>query len=166
MNNRKKKVLFLDHGSALGGGQIVLLSLLKGIDKNAFDCWLVCPEEGELTRRAREIPGVSTKVIEVNPDILQIRRKASLRQLLIGASKVPSLIFKLMRFIREERFDLIYTNSTKAHLYGSLVGLFTRVPVVWREHDTLTREFFDMKILLLTVIMAILIPQKIMCVSD
>ena len=167
MNRQKTKILFLNHACELGGAERVLLTLLNGIDKGAFDCWLVCPEEGDLIEQASCVQGVNTKIIEIPPGILQMGRKGlSFLSLLASTPKLASSISRLKRFIEDQRFNLIYTNSTKADIYGSLAGLLTRVPVVWRVHDILSQDFFDTKITCLLSMIANIVPKKILCVSN
>ena len=38
---------------------------------------------------------------------------------------------------------MVVTNSTKAHVYGSLAGRLARRPVVWRIHDTMDSPDFS-----------------------
>lgn len=161
------KILFLNHGCEIGGAERVLLTLLDGIDKSTFDCWLVCPEKGELIEQANRIPSINTKIIYISPNILQLRRKGlSFRSLLGSAPELLRSILRLKKFIENKRFDLIYTNSTKAHIYGSLVSMLTRVPIVWRLHDILSQEFFDIKVIRIISMIANIVPKKILCVSN
>ena len=45
-------------------------------------------------------------------------------------------LWRLTRFISNEKFDLIHTHLSHANILGSLVGFFTRTPVVATLHST------------------------------
>lgn len=166
MTESKLKVLFLNHGSEMGGAEVVLLTLLEEIDKATFECWLVCPEPGELTERARRITGVSVQVIPLPESALVLRRNGMEPLSALRATmKLVGPLLRMWSFVRQKRFNLIYTNSTKAHLYGSALGLVSRVPVVWRVHDSLCDEVFDKRLVRLFVAAANSVPKKVLCVS-
>lgn len=160
-----KKILFLDHGADLGGAQIALLSLLKGIDRNKFKCWLACPKSGDLATEAKKL-GINIKIIHMSDQFLEIRRKkVRVTKIIPGLFSLLIPLFKLYVFVKQERFDIIYTNSMKAHLYGSIIGFLTQTPIVWRMNDVVSKRLFNRFFIRLIVLIANIFPKKIICVS-
>ncbi|HXZ44012.1 MAG TPA: glycosyltransferase family 4 protein [archaeon] len=55
-NRGKKRVLYVSgYADLVGGGQVSLLLLLKHLDRERFLPMLLCPDEGEVARRARNL---------------------------------------------------------------------------------------------------------------
>src|SRR5258708_20056176 len=63
------KILFVSHDSTLFGAQICLAELLRGIDRNRFDPFLVAPYEGPLNDLVRAL-GIPVTIREIKPWLL------------------------------------------------------------------------------------------------
>ena len=48
----------------------------------------------------------------------------------------PVRFWKLLRFVREEKFDVIHTHLTMSNIIGTLLGRFSGIPVVTSLHNT------------------------------
>ena len=130
-----KKILFLDHTVRLSGGERSLLDIMRGI-KSDYILYLVTPGESPFTKRAKEI-GVKVGYLSLEDYILNKRKQDIIK---IGLKTIFSVIkysWRLSKFIQKENIDLIYTNSQKAHIYGTIASLFSHRPVIWHFRDIL-----------------------------
>jgi glycosyltransferase involved in cell wall biosynthesis len=117
-------ILYLEHHSAIiGGGQISLLQLLKNLDREKFNPLLVCPERGQLSAEAQKyhiktcfIPLPSLKTFKIPTFLLSIK--------------------KLLTIVREEKVNLVHTNSSRSMMYAALLRLFRRTKVIWHVRIT------------------------------
>ena len=123
----------------------MLLSLFDTLDRDLFDPSLACPFDGPLTEEARS-RGVPVYTGHPSPRLLEIKRK-SLGRSRAGVAMYPfdlaASVVRLSRLIRSERFDLVLTNSAKAHIYGSMAARLAGRPVVWRLHDLVDTDAYS-----------------------
>jgi glycosyltransferase involved in cell wall biosynthesis len=121
-NTGRQRVLYVSgYADVAGGGQVSLLLLLKVLDRERFVPMLVCPHEGEVARRARDL-GVSVDLLGAGSSIdswgaachaLSLRRHVMAR----GASLVHC--------------DTLYT------AFMSGIGLMgSRVPLVFHARSS------------------------------
>lgn len=115
-------VLFVDHATSLGGGQHVLLNLLRAIDRS----WLVphvATPPGALADGVRAL-GVAVHELPMPP----LRHPLGLWRLGRGASA-------LRRLIDGEGIALVHANTMRASLYASAAVRRRRCAFVWHVHD-------------------------------
>ncbi len=106
-----------NHGEIVGGGEISLLTLLKGLDRACWAPTLVVPSEGPVAVRARAL-GLPTHTIPLPP----LRKPWAA----IGQTLVP-----LWRLVRASGALLLHANGSRAMFYAGLVGRFAQRPVIW-----------------------------------
>lgn len=106
-----------NHGHIVGGGEVSLLDLLRGLDRGRWATALVVPEEGVVASRAREL-GVPVHVIPLPT----LRRP--------GSAVVRS-VRALRRLAVSTRSALIHANGSRAMAYAGLAGRLGGRPVVW-----------------------------------
>ncbi len=112
-------ILYLaNSGDIIGGGQISLLSLLKGLNRDRFNPVIVCPAEGGLSEALKRM-NVETYIIKMG----------TLRKLDIF-SWIQS-IYKMVKIIREKSVHIIHSNGSRATIYGGLAARLTRTPLIW-----------------------------------
>ena len=58
-----QKILYLHAGAEMYGADKVLLELIKGLDKDAFEAHVILPNDGVLVRALEEV-GAKVKVID------------------------------------------------------------------------------------------------------
>jgi glycosyltransferase involved in cell wall biosynthesis len=68
-------------------------------------------------------------------------------------------------FIARQRPDILLTNSVKAHIYGSVVALLVRRPVVWYVHEVVSDAYYSRPLRWLMLSLAHLVPPLIICNS-
>ncbi len=106
-----------NHADIVGGGEISLLTLLKGLDRSRWTPIVVVPSEGPVANSSRLL-GISTRVIPL----------PSLRRPWLSFLRS---IAALCRTIRETGAIFLHANGSRAMLYAGLAGLLTRRPVIW-----------------------------------
>ena len=113
-------VLHLLPNLALGGGQVLVLRTIQGLDPEGFrssvcSVWRDGPSSMSEQFRAAGVPVLS----------LEFRR-----------SLAPAALWRLVRFLRRERVDLIHTNNTYwDRRFGALASALTGVPLVNTFHS-------------------------------
>jgi glycosyltransferase involved in cell wall biosynthesis len=106
-----------NHGEIVGGGEISLLTLLKGLDRACWAPEVVIPSEGPVAACARAL-GLPTHTIPLPP----LRRPwAAIRQ-----TMVP-----MRRLVQDSGALLLHANGSRAMFYAGLVGRLLGRPVIW-----------------------------------
>ena len=117
---KKLKICHVITRMIVGGAQENTLLTIKGHVERGHECVLVTGfspgREGELLKNV-ELPPFR---IETFPDL--VRELSPVRDLMA--------FFKLRRFFREEKFDVVHTHSSKAGIIGRLAARAAKVPVV------------------------------------
>jgi glycosyltransferase involved in cell wall biosynthesis len=104
-----KKILYIISSSDIGGGEKVLLSLLKYLDKDKFDVFVACPSDGpmfeDFKRYAREV------------------RTFNFRNWLN-----PLTILSLKKYMKEKQFDIVHTHLYSADFMGIIAARLVGIP--------------------------------------
>ena len=111
-------LLVANTGTFVGGGQVSLLGLVDRLNRDRFEPYVVCPEEGDFLEALLE-RGIPTLV----------RRMPSFRGL--SALTVPFAIRSWLELVRRYEIELLHANGTRAMLHAGLVGKLASVPVLW-----------------------------------
>ena len=111
-------LLVANTGTFVGGGQVSLLGLVDRLNRDRFEPYVVCPEEGDFLEALLErgIPAL-------------VRRMPSFRGL--SALTVPFAINSWLELVRRYEIELLHANGTRAMLHAGLVGKLASVPVLW-----------------------------------
>lgn len=115
---RARTVLFVsNHGDVVGGGEVSLLTLLKGLDRARWAPVVVVPSDGAVAERCRTL-GLPTHVIPLPglrcPGPAVVRGGLALR-----------------RLVRAAGAALLHANGSRAMLYAGLAGRLAGRPVIW-----------------------------------
>ncbi len=92
---------------------------------------LVMFEDGEFAERMRGL-GIATHVIDVPQRLREVTRE---KPSSAGAVALPGVTFTLARYFAAQRFDLIDTNTMKAHMIGSPAARLTATPALMHVRD-------------------------------
>jgi glycosyltransferase involved in cell wall biosynthesis len=106
-----------NHGEIVGGGEVSLLTLLKGLDRSRWAPVAVVPSEGAVAAGARAL-GLPTRVIPLPG--LRWPGPAVLRS-----------VVALRRLARETGAVLLHANGSRAMFYAGLAGRLGGPPVIW-----------------------------------
>jgi glycosyltransferase involved in cell wall biosynthesis len=139
------RFLIVNHAVEMGGAERVLLRLLDRMDRELFEPALACPHEGPLVKEMRN-RNITVYLGYPASRLLEVKRRSvgkDWKKVLAYPYDMALTVLRLARLIRREGFDLVFTNSAKGDIYGSLAGWLARKPVVWRLHDIVTAEAFS-----------------------
>lgn len=128
-NARKFNILYLHNESMMGGAEISLLHLVKGLNRKLFNPRFACSKEGPFIDELRKM--------NIDPDFVQfpgIRRPNPL--------KILRTIRTLVHIIKERHIHLIHSNQPRSNLFGAIAAKIRNVPIVWHER-CLERGRFD-----------------------
>lgn len=114
------KVLHLNAGNETGGGMIHILSLLNQLNRQEFYLGLL--EKGTFEVKAKEL-GIQTLTFE----------QSSRYDL--------TVLFKIVRFIKQEKIDILHTHGARANLYGLLIKKLTEVTWMTTIHSDPRNDF-------------------------
>jgi glycosyltransferase involved in cell wall biosynthesis len=133
------KIAFIEQDSGIGGAEVNLFHLFKGLNKDLFRPVVLVPYTGPLTERLRET-GVKYHVIP--------RVKFMSTSTYITGRKIfnPFAVFydfivfipavlRLKEYLKRERINIVHTNSMLAHMYGGIAAKLAGVPCIWHMQD-------------------------------
>ncbi len=117
-NDRKIRVLFLNHWArSLGGAEYSLIDILTEMSQKA-DVFLVTSEEGALCERLNKLK-ITVKIISCHPDIIEIKRDSLLKDILrkwIAVAAFLAFSVKLLRYVATVKPSVIHANVPKSHI--------------------------------------------------
>lgn len=119
LTSRKPRVLQIITRADLGGAQVHVLDLLRGL-RDEFELVLGIGEEGYCTEEARAL-GVEYRLL---PGLVQ--KMDPLADIVALRSTI--------RAIRSIRPDLVHCHTSKAGLIGRLAAFLTGVPAIYTAH--------------------------------
>lgn len=135
-------ILYLHAGAELYGADIVLLELLKGIDKSKFNPFVILPCDGELVTKLREN--------NINVEIIRypiLRRKYfNIKGIIKYISDFNRSVKVIKQFCIENKIDLIHSN-TSAVLEGAFISKKLGIKHVWHIHEIIVRPRLIYKLL-------------------
>jgi glycosyltransferase involved in cell wall biosynthesis len=103
-------VLHVIAAAGLGGSERALVSLLRGVDANRIAVHVVCHDTGPM--------------VEV-----YARHAASLTPVDFTSWFSASTVGRLVRLMRDVRFDIVHTHLYRADVQGGLAAVRARVPI-------------------------------------
>jgi glycosyltransferase involved in cell wall biosynthesis len=130
-----RNLLFLAHSGNQGGAELCLDTTLRCLDRSRYRASVVFPWEGKMVDSAR-VMGLDVEIHHLAAWMLYERCLWQYKNaFLTGWARVRHLV----RRIRREKIDLVYSNT--AVIYeGALAARLAGVPHVWHVHEVLTPE--------------------------
>jgi glycosyltransferase involved in cell wall biosynthesis len=132
------RVLYLDHTATLSGGELALARLLGALDRTRVTPLVVLAEDGPL-RELLAQHAVETHVLPLTERLRRVRKDSLGVAGLLGQFRSLGSLWRYARrlsgFARQQRADLIYSNSLKSDFYGALAARLAGLPVVWHIRD-------------------------------
>lgn len=148
--NRRLRVLALDHTAETGGAELALLRLCVAVSSDA-DVRVLLFADGPLVPAlaARRVP---VRVAALDPALARASREeigSAGRGLLRRARAALRFQRVLYREIRTAGPDVVHTNSLKSDLLALLPALLARRPLVWHVHDRIAPDYLPRPLVLL-----------------
>ena len=104
-----KRILFVYHVSAIGGGSYCLLNILKVIDRNYFEPVVMLPSEGPLCNEIREL---GIEIVFFPPLILYpYNRSLFIPETIKSITKISRCLKSFSGVISVVKPDIVYFNS-------------------------------------------------------
>lgn len=132
-----KRILYLHAGAELYGADVVLLELLKGLDKSKIKPYVILPCDGPLVKELRK------NNIEVDVIEYPILRRKYFNP--VGIIKYLKDYFKYSKMISKivkcRNIDVIHTN-TAAVLEGIYVKNKCNAKLIWHIHEIIVKPKF------------------------
>ncbi|MBN3040587.1 MAG: glycosyltransferase, partial [Candidatus Omnitrophica bacterium] len=165
----KKRIVFLDDGKAFGGAEKNLLLFLDHLDRQLLEATIVTSYQGkffDLAKR-KQIPihtiisadFVSTSFNKERFDFLNPFALIYNFFLLIVKG------FKLGKFLKKQRIDIIQTNGMFEHIYGGLGAKLAGVYCIWFMQDIPRGSFRCIKRSIINLL-ASMLASKVVAVSE
>lgn len=130
-------VLYISHESDLNGASKSLLEFLSRIKRKGIRPIVVIPNRGKLRAElARQ--KIDTRIVAYNSCVYHGRRDV-LGYINYYAKNLKA-VKRLVEIIREEKIDLVHSNSRAVDV-GALAAYLTRAPHVWHCREYLKEHF-------------------------
>ncbi len=163
---KKYRIAYITDTGKIGGAEKVLFFLLKNINRDIFEPFVILGSEGPLVEKIRSL-GIGYTIIEM-PEMKRIEMNLGQHRLynpsalLINFFHLVKVIFKLVSYFKKHSFDVIHTNNLQSKLCGSVAAKVTGNKMVWHLHNIqppgLRRKIISL--------MANVFPNKIIVVSE
>lgn len=123
-------VLYLQPTSEIGGSDVSLLQIVAGLDAARYRRLVLLPAEGPL------IPDLVAAGAEVRvvPVLKKLTSRRGRHYLARYVANYPRAVAAVGRIVRDERVDLIHTNSLHCW-YGFAAAAIARRPHVWHVRE-------------------------------
>jgi len=129
------RVLAIDQSGVLGGAELSLLEVVKGL-RSRIDVLLF--NDGPF-REALATAGVRVEVLDSGA-LRNVRRDGGTAPRLGVLAGIASLVRETRSRARDA--DVLYANTQRAMVIGVLAGRLARKPVVWHLRDIVSPEHF------------------------
>ncbi|MEM5398779.1 glycosyltransferase family 4 protein [Paraburkholderia unamae] len=129
------RVLAIDQSGVLGGAELSLLEVVKGL-RSRIDVLLF--NDGPF-REALDKAGARVEVLDSGA-LNKVRRDGGTAPRLGVLAGIAALVRETRRRAREA--DVLYANTQRAMVIGVLAGKLARKPVVWHLRDIVSDEHF------------------------
>ncbi len=158
MNVRGRvRVAYVNHTGAVSGAEVVLMNMVRGLDRSAYEPVVICPAEGELARQLEEegVPWMPLPAVQARftwrPDRLWDAAKSLARS-----------IQALRHTLRRIDPEIVHANSVRAGMVTSLASIASGRKVVWHVHDNLPKHALSTVIRIAALVLR---PARVIAVS-
>lgn len=165
-----KRILVTTHGTALSGAEIALVRIVRLLDKDKFKVIVVLPsKEGVIYNEFSAIPEVKVLIVDGDPTLIGMKKTSVVKSAINNPRTLLSLLKMIRdycRIVKRKGVDLILTSSIKTDYIGSLVGFFSKTPVMWYVHDYVDNHYFPRGVIKSFVLFGNLFPKIVICISN
>lgn len=166
LSNKRYKIVYITDTGNIGGAEKVLISLLRNLDKDVFQPFIILGSDGPLVKYIQEL-GLVYKIIKMpemkRPKIyLGFISVYNPLSIMVNIFQWGIVAVRLFLFLRKNDCDLVHTNTLQSKLCGSFAAKLARKKLIWHIHNIqppgLRRE--------IVARMANIFPDKIITVSE
>ena len=124
-------VTFLDQYSYLGGGQIILISLIKSLEKNN-KINVIFPRGGSLEKKIKNLQNKNIFLYGINENEFKYEKKSLLSSLIL----IKNNFFVFVKYFHLlKSSDLIYCNAPRLFLICVLASIFLNKKINYHIHS-------------------------------
>ena len=127
-------VIYLDHSSAMGGGEMALLRTLRAVEHDRFYPHVVAASDGDFTNQLREA-GISFEILNLDEATRNVRKNSLSDSFFRSMIATLRYSWQLRRVIRRRGAVIVHSNSLKSFVYGSLATWGTPARLVVHVRD-------------------------------
>ncbi|MSR91195.1 glycosyltransferase family 4 protein [Inconstantimicrobium porci] len=135
-------ILYLNVGAELYGADVILLEILKNIDKSKFKPYVILPNDGPLVKEL-EKQNIEVKIIRY--PILR-RKYFNIKGIIEYTSQFLKSSKILLKFCVDNNIDLIHSN-TSAVLEGAYIYKKLRIKHIWHVHEMISKPKIFCKVM-------------------
>ena len=111
------KITFLEQYSYLGGGQIILLTLIKSLDENS-EINIILPRGGNLENKIKKIKKKNIKFLNINANDFKYKKN----NLISILKLLKNNLFVFFKYFNEIKyFDFLYCNAPRLFIFCACV---------------------------------------------
>lgn len=151
------RVVYVNHTGAVSGAEVVLLNMIRGLDRSAYEPVVICPVTGELTRELM-IEGVTGMELPA----VQARFTWRPDKLWKAVTSLTRSVFALRRTLSHVDPEIVHANSVRAGVVASLASIGRGSKVIWHVHDNLPKHPLSTVIRVATFLLR---PDRVITVS-
>lgn len=129
-----KNILYIHSAAEMYGADVVLLNLVKSLDRSEFEPYVILPCEGELVNKLKK-NNIHVEIIDY--PILR-RQYLNLKGIITYIIKYFKYSNKLVKKVKEYNIDIVHVN-TIAVLEGIFIKKKTNVKLIWHIHEILQK---------------------------
>jgi glycosyltransferase involved in cell wall biosynthesis len=132
----KQRILFVSSSLGVSGAEVVLINLLRTMDKERFEVSVFCNVENLLLVERLQNLAIEFKTSSRFPDPERIGKSGlAFSKVFAYTSSIFRVGTELISYLRKRPFDLIHANGYPDCLYCLLPAWTTRIPLTWHLHD-------------------------------
>jgi len=129
------RIAFIEQESQLGGVEYTTLRVAQTLDKSKFETVIICPEEGDLPRLARQT-GLEVQIVSRPkfPSVSLLWNKRYIANpfgFILTAINVFRSMQILEKHLQANMADVVITKGLLAHFYGGMAARRLNVPCIW-----------------------------------
>jgi glycosyltransferase involved in cell wall biosynthesis len=123
--SRPQPLLYLDHAPVWGGAEVVLLNLLRRLNRDDFAPLVATTAHSPLLRSLDEmaVPVATLPFGRLNQAGLWL------------PINLWRAAWRVSRLVRQHDIALIHSNTVRAHIVGAVAAAINCTPLVWTLHD-------------------------------
>ncbi|MGK7863239.1 glycosyltransferase family 4 protein [Falsiroseomonas sp. E2-1-a4] len=129
MDAERRRILYVQPNSEVGGSDIALLRTVEALDPARFAPVVVLPAEGPLAPMLRAA-GATVRLLPM----MQLRTLPSPAYQSRYLARIWPTVRRLAALMREEKAELVHTNSLYC-LYGGFAARLAGVPHLWHVRE-------------------------------
>ncbi len=143
----KLKILYLHNITEISGGERSLLNLWANLDRRRFELFLIVPQEGHLSRAARQL-NVQVGIL----DVPKLR--------FLNIFRIFNCAIDLASFLRLYQIDIIHSYAPRNNILSALIAKLGGQKTIWHERNLLYGQEIDRSV------QFFFLPDCIICNSN